>query len=310
MIHPQSEPPLSPIPDHGTISSTGPLAEARPVARLSGAEAKDYLKQRILPEYPVILTDVMKDAPAMTKWRPSFFESNYPDLTVYVGERAVTMREQLRNIEISTEEQPAPYPFNFDIRSATPELMKDLVPFVSFGRTDRTVHPMTPHALTGGTTVHEMFFGGRGASFPKLHFDLLGMNTQITQVMGDKEFFFFDPSQTPYLYPSAADPRTSEVNSIFAPDLERFPLFRHAKPLRVMVHAGETLYFPAGWWHVTRIHGPSITYGRAVVNASNWRLMMREDLGRWRRTHPMIALPAYVLGNALGSVFNVMEAFG
>lgn len=33
------------------------------------------------------------------------------------------------------------------------------------------------------------------------------------------------------------------------PDLEKFPLFRHTKPVTVTVHAGETLYLPAMWYH-------------------------------------------------------------
>jgi hypothetical protein len=295
-----------PAPERPSGRSTGSSA----VPRLSGSEAKEYLQARVLPEHPVIFTDVMDGVPAMTKWRPSFFESNYPDLTVVVDDRRVTMREQLLHIMESTEERPSPYPFNFSIPDKTPGLMKDLVPFVSFGRSDRTVHPWMPHMLTGGTIVHELFFGGRGAAFPRLHYDLLGMNTQITQVMGDKEFFFFAPSEAPYLYPSTVSPRVSTLNSIFTPDLGRFPLFRHATPLRVMLHEGETLYFPAGWWHITRIPGPSITYGRAVVNASNWNLMMREDLYRWRKQHPVFALPAFVFGKALGSLFDAVESLG
>jgi len=309
MSHDKSVAPIALASGLDDTRPSVPLPGHRPVARLSGAEAKDYLKQRVLPEYPVIFTDVMRDVPAMTKWRPAFFDSHYSGLTRIIDGKPVTLREQLQHILDSTEERPAPYPFNFDIRKTTPELMKDLEPFVSFGHSDRTVHPLMPGPLTAATTVHEMFFGGRGSSYPRLHYDLLGMNTQITQVMGDKEFFFFDPSQTPYLYQDPLYPVNSKLNSIFTPDLERFPLFSQAKVLRVMLHEGETLYFPAGWWHVTRIYGPCITYGRAVVNASNWGLMMREDLGIWRRGHPVLALPAYALGNALGTLFNVMETF-
>lgn len=299
------------IPDRSIEKASQRMpAELDHVPRLSGAEAREYLKARVLPEHPVILTDVMRDVPAMTKWRPSFFESHYPGLTVDVAGRAVTMHEQLRHIADSTEERPAPYPFSFSIPHAAPGLMKDLAPFVSFGRSDRTMRSFMPRAFTNGTIVHELFFGGRGSAFPHLHYDVLGMSTQITQVMGDKEFFFFDPSQTPYLYVHPEMQRVSTIDNIFAPDLERFPLFSKARGLTAMLHEGETLYFPAGWWHITRIHGPSITYGRAVVNASNWDLMLRENLASWRRAHPLTALPAFALGHVMGLIFKVVEAFG
>ena len=297
-------------PSGRPLRSPASLPDARLIPRLSGSEAQAYLRQLVLPELPVVFTDVMHRVPAMSKWTPAFFKGLYGQLPVEVAGRTVTLSEQLRLIEGSTEECPAPYPYSFSITDRAPELMADLAPFVSFGRSDRTVHPLMPRTLLNGTVVHELFFGGRGAGFPTLHYDLLGMSTQITQIAGDKEFFLFDPSHTPLLYPTAISPRTSAINNIFAPDLERFPLFRQACPTRVLLREGETLYFPAGWWHLTRIHGPSITYGRAVVNASNWRLMMRENLGRWRGSRPLMAVPGYLFGTAVGLLFNMMEAVG
>jgi hypothetical protein len=295
------------LPSRDLQPPSKPIPGTRPVPRLSGSEARSYLRQRVLPDTPVIFTDVMQEVPAMTKWTPAFFKSRYPQITVDVEGRKVTLREQLQYIVDSTEERPAPYPFSFSIAGQAPELLGDLAPFVSFGRSDRTVHPWMLRPLLNGTVVHELFFGGRGSAFPHLHYDVLGMNTQITQVLGEKEFFLFDPSQTPFLYPDPLSPRVSTLNSIFSPDLERFPLFSQAKPTSVMLLQGETLYFPRGWWHVTRIHGPSITYGRAVVNASNWNLMMHENRDRWRSTQPLLALPGFMLGKAWGGMFRMME---
>ena len=33
------------------------------------------------------------------------------------------------------------------------------------------------------------------------------------------------------------------------PDLERYPMYRDARPVTVTVHAGETLYLPSLWYH-------------------------------------------------------------
>lgn len=300
-----------PIAHRDERNTSVPASSAvRSIPRLSGSEAKAYLRQYVLPDLPVIFTDAMQEVPALRKWTPAFLESHYPQLTVDVQGRTVTLREQLAYILDPDREEPAPYPFSFSIPHRAPELMEDLRPFLSFGRSDRTMHPWMPRQLLNGTTVHELFLGGRGSAFPHLHYDLLGMNTQITQLLGEKEFFLFDPSQTPLLYPDPRSPRVSTLNSIFTPDLERFPRFREARRLQVTLQEGETLYFPKGWWHITRIHGPSITYGRAVVNASNWASMMRENLTRWRTTRPRTALPGFLMGKALGGLFTVMEAFG
>ncbi len=244
----------------------------------------------------------------MHKWTPLFFGTHYPELTRNVRGREVTMKEQMKRIMASTEEDPAPYPFSIDIEKELPELMDDLKPFVHFGRTDRTTHPLMPRTLLAGTVVHEVFFGGRGSSYPWLHYDLLSMHTQITQIMGEKEFILFDPVQTPLLYPQASNPHISSVENIFDPDLEKFPLVRGTRPIRVLLREGETLYFPRGWWHVTRTFGPSITYGSAVVNASNWDAVLDENFARWRVTHPMLAHPARTFSNLLGGVFSALES--
>lgn len=277
------------------------------VLRLSGNDAISYLRQPVLPPEPVVFPDIMERCPAVWKWTPQYFRATYPDLTCEVQGRVIALKEQLGLMEASTEEHPAPYPFNFDVAARTPELMDDLYPTIHFGSTDRTFHPLIPRFMTGGTIVHELFFGGRGSSYPQLHFDLLGMHTQITQIHGEKEFFLFDPAQSALLYPDPQQPRISSIPDIFAPDFHRFPAFRQAVAKRVLLRRGETLYFPAGWWHTTRMYGPSITYGRCVLNASNWGQMLRENRARWQKTHPLLALPTYVAGKALGGVLSVTE---
>jgi hypothetical protein len=110
------------------------------------------------------------------------------------------------------------------------------------------------------------------------------------------------------MYPRTDNPRLSSVNSIFHPDLERFPLFAQAKVQRAVLRQGETLFFPTGWWHTTYIPGPSISYGRAVLNHTNWDAYLGETYQGWRRSRPLLAIPAVLLGKVLGGVFTGMEA--
>ncbi len=271
------------------------------IPRFSGAEARALMNEPVMPTTPVILTDAMQGVPAMWKWTPDFFRSLYPKVTKKVRGRNITLAEQLELIRTSTDQHPAPYPFNLDLGKEMPELLDDLRPFLKFGNTDLTTHPRMPRYLLKGTIVHELFFGGKGASYPWLHYDILGMHTQITQIMGDKEFILFDPSQTPFLYPHDNNPRLSRVNNVFDPDLKEFPLFAKARSVSVTVHEGETLFFPNGWWHVTRMSGPSITYGRAVLNASNWDRMMRENFTNWCERRPALAIPTYLFSKLIGA---------
>lgn len=48
-----------------------------------------------------------------------------------------------------------------------------------------------------------------------------------------------------------------------APDLDRFPLYAHARPVRVAVSTGELLYLPAMWYH-------QVGQGRGTVAVNYW----------------------------------------
>ena len=293
--------------DHTTTAPPQATGTTSTIPRLSGAEARAYLRQPVLPPHPVVLVDVMDAAPAIYKWTPAFFRSRYPELSKEIKGRTVTLREQLDHIMRSTPEDPAPYPFNISMELELPELVTDLKPFLKFGSTDRTMHPLMPRWLMRSTTVHELFFGGRGASYPYLHYDLLGMHTQMTQLFGEKEFIFYDPGQGHLLYPSEENHRLSRIPDIHSPDLARFPLFAEARPMSVVLKEGETIFFPGGWWHTTRMHGPCISYGHAIVNASNWDAMVQENYDRWRSTRPALARPARAFSRILGGVFKMLE---
>ena len=129
--------------------------------------------------------------------------------------------------------------------------------------------------------LEEMFFGGAGAKFPSLHIDYWGMDGFINQLYGEKDFILFGPEQTPFLYPDPADGLISQVN-VDAPDAQRHPLFREARPLRFTLEPGDTLYLPNGWWHTTRMQTPSLSVITASWHADNWR----QFCGHYRRRGP------------------------
>jgi hypothetical protein len=75
----------------------------------------------------------------------------------------------------------------------------------------------------------------------------------FAQIWGSKRIFLAPPHHAEYLYPS-------EANAILfgspfdpeAPDFDRFPLARQATTIEVIVHPGDMLYVPAGWYHQVR----------------------------------------------------------
>lgn len=285
------------------------LLHPQRIDRRSNLSQKDLLEQYVNKGRPVIITDIAKTWPAVGKWTPEFFRTHYAHITKEVDGVAIGLADQCDRILTSTPEHPAPYPYNLEVEDYFPELMKDLSPQFIFGKMDRGTSPLMPKVLMHGTPIHEVFFGGNGSSFPFVHYDALFLHTQITQIYGAKDFILYAPEDGRYMYPRADNEKFSEITNVFEPDLVRFPLFAKAKPYCETLSKGETIYFPCGWWHTTITHGPSITYGRVVLNSLNYRLYLEDKYTRWVRSGRFKANAAYALGRTVGAMMSRVEAF-
>jgi hypothetical protein len=94
------------------------------------------------------------------------------------------------------------------------------------------------------------FMGAKGAVSP-IHRDLA--HNLAVHVFGAKRWRLFSPDQAEFLYPTTGpddgpSAQTCRVD-VEAPDLGRFPLYAHAKPIDLVVQAGEILLVPSGWFH-------------------------------------------------------------
>jgi hypoxia-inducible factor 1-alpha inhibitor (HIF hydroxylase) len=81
------------------------------------------------------------------------------------------------------------------------------------------------------------------------------------QVHGTKRMLFWPPGDLPRLYPYPSEHllrRRSRVN-LARPDLGRFPLFRGAGALEVVLQPGDLVFFPARWAHYTESLAASVS---------------------------------------------------
>lgn len=270
-------PPSLPAGVSVVRASDGP-PPAPELDRCSIHDRRRLLEDYVLAGRPVVVPDAAAQWPALRRWTPDFFRARYARITAEAGGRVWTLAEYLDRAERSTPADPAPYPFNFDMLADFPELIADVAPQPRFGRIDRLHHPLLWKALLRGTRPHELFFGGGGSVFRRLHVDTLCLHGHITQIRGDKAFFLYPPEQTPLMYPSAENPKLSAIDDPLHPDLQRFPRFAEARPYRTVIHEGETIFFPAGWWHFTQMHGFCISYGGIGLTARNWPDFIRDNL--------------------------------
>jgi histone arginine demethylase JMJD6 len=286
-----------------------PSTDSRTLAAIdkrSNLTRKELIEEYVKPAIPVVLTDAVSKWNAMGKFTPAFFKEKYGHLTKEVKGVTYNMADFVDRMLNASAENPAPYPFSFNVEKSFPELLKEMRPDIVYGKVDRINHPLVPRSMIYGTEIYELFLGGRGSAFPFLHFDALYMNTQITQVYGSKEFFLYGPDQNKYMYPQKNNPKFSSVD-VWNPDYTQFPLFREARSVVVTVNEGETLFFPCGWWHTTKIHEPCITLGRAQLNGTNWNRFLKDEYKVWRNHHPVAAPLVYLYGRLLHPFLSFQE---
>ena len=288
------------------IKTQSQFTETAGVDRRTNLSKEEFLNEYVKKSRPVVLTDAAKDWKAMKKFTPLWFKEHYPHINKNINGVIHNMADFIDAMLTSTAENPAPYPYNFDVEKVFPELMADFLPEVIYGSIDRINHKLMPRKLLHGTVLYEIFLGGNGSSFPYLHYDALFMHTQITQIYGSKVFIMYPPEQTPNMYPYENNPKFSQVNFL-NPDHEKFPLYKEAKPIVFTLQEGETLLFPSGWWHTTKITEPCISLGRAQLNGYNWDNFIKDRYVNWKKKVSYAAAPVLAYGKIAGAIMNAQE---
>jgi hypothetical protein len=252
------------------------------VERVSGMDYGTFVQKHLVPRRPVIFTDATREWKALKRWTPQFFKEQYGSKEVSIemtGKRYI-VGDVIDQIEKGDPANPAPYLHNLTIREFFPELLSDIQPSLIYTKNSwlEGWYPTEKiRARMRRLTPVEVYIGGVGGQFPILHYDVHFTHAFLSQIYGEKEYIFYAPDQTPYLYANGG--MKSAVNDILNPDMKRFPLFAKATPIKLNLHPGETLFIPGGWWHTARMTTASITVSYNIANGSNWKEFV-EDITR------------------------------
>src|ERR1043165_3726621 len=100
----------------------------KPIDKRSNLSRKELIKEYVEPSLPVVLTDATSKWNAIGKITPAFMKENNGPVSSEVNGTSDTISEYVDLMLASTPENPAPYPFSFNIERAFPELLADLKP--------------------------------------------------------------------------------------------------------------------------------------------------------------------------------------
>jgi len=292
---------------------TGTAATAEPtrVERRRAISDTEFRSQYLHPRRPVILEGAAAAWPILRHGSPDDFRRAFADHPVRLLGASLRLSELLDVLERSTPERPAPYPCKYEIAKDFRELLDGVTPRLACSLPDRQENPLLPRALFDGVNNLEIFFGGPGGRFPYLHYDVMHLHAWITQLHGDKEFTLYSPKQEEFLYVNANVPWQSAIRNHHNVDHAAYPLFRNARPLKVILRAGETLFIPCGWWHTARSLTMTISVAFDQLGPDNWDDFVADAVATRRRegrAASALLLRAYLA--AIGPILSLWERLG
>jgi len=283
------------------------------IERRSGLSYEEFRDKYLYPRKPVVVTDAVRQWKAVGKWTPEFFKRDFGDMKFVLdgaltptpgykqtaGGDEYTMARFIDRVLESTDENPAPYFRNQPLHALFPSLKADIDPwpdyFMPNWLPDRFLVKHVGEVLNRGAEI-EIYIGGKGGTFPVLHYDGVATHAFLMQVYGRKQFVVYSPDQEEFLYPSPERENLSLINSVDKPDLDRFPLFAKAVPTTFVLEPGELLFIPCRWWHTTKMLSPSISLSINTVNQSNWSDLIEFVCKRRRNPLASLAARTYLIG--------------
>lgn len=277
------------------MTTTQPVARAIPIERRHSLSYSEFVRNFLNPHKPVIITGALDQWKARN-WTPEYFKQKYAAKTTSIDGRKYRIDELIDLVVNSSEMRPAPYLRNAIIRDFAPELAAEITPLPEYFSPNWIAGPMSQllrDRLHEGTA--ELYIGGKGGKFPYLHFDACHTHAFLCQLYGTKEYTCYTSDQTPNIYVRSDRYNVSQIPDIENPDLEKFPLFAKAIPMRFLLEPGEILFVPGGLWHTARILSPSISVSVNRANASNWSNVTR-DICADTRSYLRPVMATYMAG--------------
>ena len=215
------------------------------VDRRSNLSLKEFKRDYLHAGRPVVITNATQGWRATSTWTFEYFKSRYGETSVEVHRLAggsydpsqvawMALAQFINTILTSDSDCPYYVRDDWKLFLKHKELLADYtIPeyffdwFTFLPGFMRLIYP-------------RIFIGPKGAVTP-LHDDVWGTHAWLAELLGRKRWILFSPDQRELLYNYKVQPDK--------PDLERFPLFRKAKPLETTIGPGDIIFVPGGWPH-------------------------------------------------------------
>lgn len=217
----------------------------KPVQKIKTINSETFINNHMKPRIPIIIEDFIDpESPAFKKWNYEYFKEIAGDhrVNIYGSEldsldrvasdpiAQSTFSEYLDLIQSAPTEHRL---FLFNLLKIKPELKNDII----------------YNDVTNGKILKWlpfMFFGGE-SSVTRNHIDIDMSHVFITQFQGIKRIWLFPWEQSDIMYKLPYN--FHSLAQIRNPDYRKYPALLYLNGYEAVIHPGETLYIPSGWWH-------------------------------------------------------------
>lgn len=227
---------------------------------------------------PVVFTDVTVDWPASSRWSADDLKQRFGDVQVEVG--AAPSAAQLAGVTTAPPRPPLSLAAFVD-RLAAGERELCLLPrqpllqgplAALLGDVGALPDFCDPQRLAAASALG---LDAEGTATPLQHAVAMSLHVQV---VGRTRWRFISPLQGPLLYNYVGN--TSPVD-VDRPDFNRYPAFRQARQIEVIVEPGETLFVPLGWWRQVTALTFGISLALANIDLPNQYHHADPDLRNW-----------------------------
>lgn len=256
---------------------------------------KEELDEHFRTGMPVLVTDQMKDWPAMKRWQNfQYFSELCPQFSMD-GMSLQSFIDAMVSIEEYIEEKLTPeeamntdfgdmyFSHNEELFYQCPKLWEDVKKFslvrshssdpTSIGGflsrflITRLETAFLPADFVWGDWIQALIWIGPPSSKTQLHYDDDPLSI-LYQFKGSKRVRIWSPDQSKNLYPKEACSGNSEYGTRFSQiqDIDdkasiarHYPRFQNATVLETILEPGMFLYIPSGWWHHITVLSPSVS---------------------------------------------------
>jgi ribosomal protein L16 Arg81 hydroxylase len=208
-----------------------------------------FYRNYVSKSIPVVLRGYAKQFPAFDKWKTDeYIISKIGDVQVrvetsttnhYTGDRS-KMKFTLFSFEQFLQHYSQPdRKVNYYLAQTDMKNFEALHPDF----------PKYPHVF-GKRMKHDVtqLWYGAGGQVTPMHFD--ENENMLCQIHGSRTFTLIDPYFNDMVYIDNEKTQVYTLVDAKKPDLEKYPLFKYTKQLKVHVNAGDCVYLPSYWYHM------------------------------------------------------------